>query len=111
MKKIIFLITWLTSVYAYADDYMQSVPATISFMGSHNQYGMGDVVFKLSTPDIRCPDGYWLNKKDVGFEPTLSMLIAAYHAKTPIRAAGLTNQKWDGSRGFYCKLYSISYPL
>jgi hypothetical protein len=76
---------------------------------SYSEYGGGDVVFSLKNPSANCDKGYWLKKSDPGFNANLSMLIAAYHAKTNVIVYGHINEIWDGSTGKYCHLYAINY--
>ncbi|MCE9687159.1 hypothetical protein LZP73_13250 [Shewanella sp. AS16] len=75
---------------------------------SYNQFGSGDVVFTVKNLGSNCI-GYWINRDDAGFEANLSMLLAAYHAKTRVKVAGLDDQKWSGSNSLFCKLYAIEY--
>jgi hypothetical protein len=81
---------------------------TIKRFISYNQYGDGDVVFTVANPTSSC-FGYWINKNDAGFNANLSLILAAYQAKTNVKVHGLTDQKWSGSGNFWCKLYAIEY--
>lgn len=76
---------------------------------SYNQFDGGDVTLEVSNPPAACPDGYWLNKSDAGFSANLSMLIAAYEAKTTLTISALPDQLWPGTSGTVCKLYDIQY--
>lgn len=76
-------------------------------VGSYNDYGDGDVIFKIQTPIQQCPGGYWLTKSDAGFSADLSLILSAYQAKNDVIVYGLPSQIWSGSSTNYCKLYSI----
>lgn len=72
---------------------------------TYTTFGDGDVVFKLSTPVVGCDDGYWLNKKDPGFDTTLSVILSSFHAKTDVKVWGHDDQLWGGSGDSkYCRL-------
>lgn len=77
---------------------------TIKRLVSYNQ--QGDVIFTVNNPSSNCY-GYWISKSDAGFDANLSMVLAAYHAKSPVRVYGLNHIKWSGSSNFWCKLYAI----
>lgn len=81
---------------------------SINRLISYNQYGGGDVAFTVVHPSAGC-DGYWINKADPGFDANMSMILAAYHAKAPVRVHGLNDQKWQGTGSFWCKLYAIEH--
>lgn len=113
MKKLFllcaFMLLTVSSANLFAANYIGSGFSTISFITSYNQFGPGDVAFRIATPISQCPNGYWFTKNDPGFQANLSMLIAAYQAKSKIRIYALPDQIWKGSSGTYCKLYSIEY--
>ncbi|MDE1243547.1 hypothetical protein [Vibrio aestuarianus] len=100
----------LLAMPVMAASYIGSEETYISSVISYNQFGAGDVVFRLDKPIQQC-HGYWINKGDPGFEANLSMIIAAYQAKSPVMIYGLPAQseKWKGSRNHWCKLYQITY--
>jgi hypothetical protein len=101
----LFAVIFASSAQAVEDT---SVQSTITLVDSYNQWGGGDVIFRIANPTSSCRDGYWLTKSDAGFNANLAMILSAYHAKTPVRITGLTDQIWTGSGGVYCKLYDIS---
>ncbi|ARC91955.1 hypothetical protein B6A42_07415 [Vibrio coralliilyticus] len=109
MYRLFLILSVLFSSYLYASDYVGSELTSISSVTSYNQYGLGDVIFQIKNPISQCPDGYWITKADPGFQANLSMLIAAFQAKSKVRIYGLPSQKWAGSSGTFCKLYSMSY--
>lgn len=77
-------------------------------LDSYNQYGNGDVLFRVETPVAECDGGYWLTKNDPGFNANLSFIISAYQAKNTVKIFGVPTQLWSGSSNKYCKLYSIT---
>jgi len=108
MKKIIILaILLLGPKFVFAAE--ASKVTTISRLISYNQFGGGDVVFRIADPTSAC-FGYWISKDDSGFNANLSTILAAYQAKTKVKIYGQTEQKWPGSGNFWCKLYAIEYP-
>ncbi|WP_330960985.1 hypothetical protein [Photobacterium sp. 53610] len=111
MKFWAALVFGLMSFHSYAvnQNYIGSTVSTIKEVTSYSEYGDGDVVFKLASPEATCPSGYWLRKTDPGFQANLSMVIAAYQAKTSVMAFGLPDEIWSGSKGKYCRMYAISY--
>ncbi|GAB6263551.1 hypothetical protein [Photobacterium sp. R1] len=111
MKFWAALVFGLMSFHSYAanQNYVGSSVTTIKEMHSYSEVGGGDVVFKLASPESSCPGGYWLRKTDPGFQANLSMVIAAYQAKTSVVSYGLPDEIWSGSEGKYCRLYAISY--
>ncbi|NQZ10597.1 MAG: hypothetical protein HRT35_25885 [Algicola sp.] len=67
------------------------------------------MIFRLSDPVANCDDGYWLKKSDPGFGANLSMLLAAYQAKTTVRIYGEPSIRWPVISAKYCKLYGVQY--
>ncbi len=108
MRILIFILV-LVSPNLMAQAYVASGTTDITYIGSYNQYGGGDVQFRLSDPHQDCEDGYWLTKSDPGFEANFSMLLAAYQAKTKVRIFGLPSERWAGSSREFCKVYSVEY--
>ena len=105
MNKLLLLVLLSTSALANNES---SGVTTITRIISYNQYGDGDVVFRVANPTSSC-FGYWINKNDAGFNANLSLLIAARQAKTDVKIHGITTQRWNGSGSFWCKLYAIEY--
>ncbi|TQV86452.1 hypothetical protein [Aliikangiella coralliicola] len=107
MKKLIYILMMLpmTAIAASEPSPMSKIKRVITYA----DYGGGDVQVVLETNGTTCKDGYFFNKADPNFDGMLSMLLSAYHAKTRIILDGHTDQKWAGSSGYYCKLYSIRY--
>ncbi|MBA6233650.1 MULTISPECIES: hypothetical protein [unclassified Colwellia] len=108
MKKFILGIVLLLGIN-HVEAAEASQVTTISRFISYNQFGGGDVVFRIANPTSSC-FGYWISKDDAGFNANLSLILAAYQAKTKIKAYGHTDKKWAGSGNFWCKLYAIEYP-
>lgn len=100
----------LAPIQAFSADYIVSGKSYINRVISYNEYGAGDVVFRIANPINDCY-GYWLTKGDPGFNANLTMIIAAYQAKTPVIVAGLPAQseQWKGSKDHWCKLYGIEF--
>jgi hypothetical protein len=108
MKKIILGILLLLGIN-HVEAAEASQVTTVTRFISYNQFGGGDVVFRIANPTVNCY-GYWINKNDAGFNANLSLILAAYQTKTKVKVTGLTDQKWPGSSNFWCKLYAIEYP-
>lgn len=109
-RIVLFASLLLTPMLVVSADYIGSNQSHIVLVNSYNKYGSGDVIFRLSAPIEECY-GYWINKGEPGFEANLSMIIAAYQAKSPVVVYGLPAQseRWQGSSAHWCKLYAISY--
>ncbi|TFH93055.1 hypothetical protein [Vibrio ouci] len=109
-RLMICALLLLAPIQAFSADSIASGKTYINRVISYNEYGSGDVVFRLANPSKEC-FGYWINKGDPGFNANLSMIIAAYQAKTPLIIHGLPAQseKWKGSGNHWCKLYAIDY--
>ncbi|WP_367987505.1 hypothetical protein AB2S62_13540 [Vibrio sp. NTOU-M3] len=111
MKKNILLLMLLAPAFVMANSTRESSGrTTITRVLSYNEFGAGDAVFQVANPGSQC-FGYWITKGDPGFEANLSMIIAAYQAKSTVIVHGLTaeNKKWAGSSHNWCKLYAIEY--
>jgi hypothetical protein len=85
------------------------VQQKLTFLLSYNTEGDGDVIFRVSDPAENCDNGCWLTKSDPGFGANLSMLLAAYQAKTTVKIHGDPAIRWPLSNVKYCKLYGIQY--
>ncbi|MEI8594388.1 hypothetical protein [Photobacterium sp. Hal280] len=113
MRQIFAILMVFVSIKSYAFDvnYVGSGASTIKMIHSYSEYGGGDVIFRLAESETTsCPSGYWLRKTDPGFDANLSMLIAAFHAKSRVVVYGLPDEIWPGSQtGKYCHLYAINY--
>lgn len=107
--KLAISILALMSLRAIAVGYIPTDSTTISNIYSYTNYGNGDVAFRVANPIDECSHGYWFNKDDAGFSANLTMIIAAYQAKSTVKIYGLPDQLWAGSSGKYCKLYNIQF--
>jgi hypothetical protein len=105
-KNFSLIAAFLTSG-AFAQATVPSPISNISAVYSYNQYGNGDVVFKINNPVPDCIDGYWLTKTDAGFQANMATILLAFQANTSILVHGAPTQLWSGSTGKYCKLYAI----
>ncbi len=87
---------------------------------SYSNYGTlgnddtkGDVWVSLATNNgASCSYGYFIHKAQGGYQSNLSMLLAAYHAKTPIKIRGNTGVLWSGSNSETdpaCEVDSVQY--
>jgi len=102
---LIFLFLPLTAIAASEPSPSSKIKRIIAYA----EYGGGDTQVVLETQGATCVDGYFLKKTDANADAMLSMLFSAYHAKTPVIIDGHTEQKWAGSSGYYCKVYSVRY--
>lgn len=98
-------LLWAVSNSASAA--LTSTTTTIAYIESYTTFGGGDVVFATNTKAAGCDGGFWLKKTDDGFNANLSMLMAAFHAKSNILAYGYDDQVWTGSITKFCHLYLI----
>ena len=107
MKYLFLLSSILLSQIVFGTE--TSPSSSIQKLISYSEYGGGDVVVVLEENGTTCTNGYFLKKTDSGFDANLAMLLSAYHAKSPLRLDAHTSDKWDGSTGYYCHVYSIAY--
>jgi hypothetical protein len=105
--KTIGLIAAFFTSGAFAQAALQSPSTTLSAVYSYNQWGNGDVAFKVANPIPECIDGYWLTKADAGFQTNMATILLAFQGNTSVVIYGIPSQLWSGSTGKYCKLYSI----
>ena len=105
LRRFLILATLVASCAHAA--YVGTTMTKVALVSSYNQYGSGDVLFKVENPILECIDGYWLTKTDSGYQANVVMIITAFQAKTPVVVFGLSDQLWSGSGGKYCKLYSF----
>ena len=106
MKIILFLFILMMSINVFSIE--ATGDTTVTRFITYNQYGNGDVAFKVANPTVNC-FGYWLTTTDVGFDANVSHLLAAYQTKSKLKIHGYTDQRWSGSRNFWCKLYAVEY--
>lgn len=108
MKYFMVIILVAMSNYSMAAIYKGSPISKIASVTSYAGYS-GDVHFSIENSIPECSDGYWFIKTGAGFEANLSMVIAAYHAKSNVIIHGLPAERWYGSNGNFCHLYDITY--
>ena len=109
MKNICLTMMLLfMSTVAFASERETSPLSTISRLVSYSKFGNGDIYVRLAKPATQCA-GYYVSLNSTGFKATLSMLIAAYQAKTNIRITGYINNKWSGSSNYVCEIYAVTY--
>ena len=110
-KFVLAFLLSVVSVSSFSAPYEGTGATTLSRFISYNQYGNGDVAFKVKHPSPSC-FGYWMTKSDPGFDANLAVLLAAYHSQSKLIVYGLISpdEKWAGSSNNWCKLYSIVYP-
>jgi len=110
-KFVLAFLLSVVSLSSFSAPYEATGVTTLSRFISYNQYGNGDVVFRVKNPSPTC-HGYWITEKDPGFNANLSAVLAAYHAQSKVKIRAITDQeyKWAGSSYHWCKLYSIEYP-
>ena len=78
---------------------------TIPYIGSYSSNEW--VIFKVANPISECSDGYWIAKSDIGFQANVSMILAAYAAKSSVVVDAYIDKPWPGSGAKYCKLNSL----
>jgi hypothetical protein len=111
MKKSVTILLAICSLSLFAinTNYEGSALTKINTVYGYSEFGGGDVYFKLDENSANCSGGYWMRKSDPGFNTTLSMVLAAYQAKTQLVVYGLIDESWAGTSVKTCRLYSISY--
>lgn len=110
--KLIFILFVLTiPQLSLASSVERSSKGVIKRLITYANFGDGDVFVSLPTNGQICEWGYFVNKNSKGYESTMSSLLAAYHAQTPILIYGLTadNKRWSGSNKRTCEIYAVEY--
>ncbi|NRB68229.1 MAG: hypothetical protein HRU48_12825 [Vibrio sp.] len=105
MKKYFTLVILLLSFGVSATE--GSPTGTIKRMQSYSS--SGDVFVSMETNGQQCNTGYFIDKLSAGYESTLSMLLAAYQANTPISIIAFEDQRWSGTSAAVCKISSVVY--
>ncbi|WP_020411112.1 hypothetical protein [Microbulbifer variabilis] len=108
MRKVLILLLGMLTFSAHAVESEMSPTSIIKIV--HSYPADGEVVFTLENPTSICK-GYWLKSDSPGQATTMSMILAAYHAKTNVKVWGYTEDgnQWPGSTSKYCKLHTIAY--
>lgn len=105
MKKSLFL--FLLFSFGAQASLVNTGATTIKNITTFTDYGAGDIIIATANSGTtECPV-YWMTKADPGFQANLSLIIAAYHAKSTIAIDGHTELRWPGTSGKSCKIYSI----
>ncbi|MBU2714164.1 hypothetical protein [Zooshikella harenae] len=108
LQFLLCLIFTLSSS-VFSDELTTSPYTQIESVDAFTDFGDGDIIFNLVAKVNGCERGYWMSKNSPGYNTTLSMIIAAYQAKTRVLVRGYSQRRWDGSAGPFCQLYSIRY--
>lgn len=106
---LILACTLSSSLPVAASELEGSSLSSIDRLIAYSRFGNGDVFISLETNGPQCAHGYYVDKSSAGYESMLSMLVAAYQAKTPIVLHGTTSKQWSGSSKPVCEIYSVSY--
>lgn len=107
--SVAILAVWVACALAVNTNYIGSGTTKISLVYSYSEFGGGDVYFTIENPIPECSKGYWFRNSDPGFEANMSMVLSAYHAKSPVVIYGLPDEPWSGTSQTACRLYAISY--
>ncbi|MGI0119880.1 hypothetical protein [Zooshikella sp. RANM57] len=107
--KLLSCLFILFSAFALSDELTTSPYTQIESVDAFTDFGDGDIIFDLVAKVNGCERGYWMNKNHPGYNTTMSMIIAAYQAKTRVLVRGYSQRRWTGSAGPFCQLYSIRY--
>ncbi len=102
MAKYLLLLYIINFSAIASADLENSPKSTIKRLIAYSKFGNGDVYVELSTNSSTCSHGYFINKTSAGYESTLSMLLTAYQANTPVILYGYKSNKWSGSTAPVC---------
>jgi hypothetical protein len=78
---------------------------------SYSDFGIGDVVIRVSTPPPTCPGGFWVRMTDPGAKNVVAQLLTAVAAQIPLIIWGYDDQLWPGTTTATCRLYTVDYAL
>ncbi|RDH43413.1 hypothetical protein [Zooshikella ganghwensis] len=93
----------------FSNELTTSAYTQIESVDAFADFGDGDIIFNLVAKVNGCERGYWISKNHPGYNTTVSMIIAAYQAKSRVLVRGYAQRRWKGSAGPFCQLYSIRY--
>ena len=105
--SILFSSFLIVTNVSFANE--KSPKGTIKRLVAYSLYSAGDMLVSLQTNGSVCSNGYFIDKNTIGYENILSMLLSAYHAKTPIYITGDEGNKWGGSSKPTCHILSVEY--
>lgn len=74
---------------------------------TYEDFGGGDVIFRVDIPIVGCEGGFWLRPTDPGFKTNVATVLLAYSTKSALRVWGFNDQLWTGSAAPTCRLYSL----
>ncbi len=119
ISRVIFALSFVISLPAIASEESSTEGGLITEIISYSDYGTadsagnkGDVWVSLAVNGASCSYGYYIHKAQGGYDSNLSMLLAAYHAKTPIKIRGNVGELWVGSNSEThpaCEVNSVQY--
>lgn len=107
MKTLIVCLLLSISINTFAQEKSSSVK--IKQLIAYSKFGNGDVYLSLESNTKICAHGYFVNKDSAGFDNVYSMLVAAYHGRTPVRVYAYTESRWSGSSNPVCEIYAVMY--
>lgn len=90
IKLLILLLGVLLPQLSFAAQ-ERSSQGVIKRLITYANYGNGDVFISLENNGTVCRYGYFVNQDSLGYQSTLSGLLAAYQAQTPIFIYGFTD--------------------
>lgn len=108
LSKLAVAALFTFSPYSFSEVEFTS-ESEVTRLISYAQFGKGDVFISLKKNGAKCSSGYFVNRDSVGFESLYSMLLAAYHARTPVILGGYDDKQWSGSTDPVCELYSVEH--
>ena len=82
---------------------------TVSQLFTYQDFGGGDVVFRLSTQPSGCY-GFWLAPSQPGFKTTVAFIMKAQTTGESIQVGGDNAQIWNGSASPFCKVDFVGTP-
>lgn len=107
MKKLMILLLMSISLSSQAMDtvgYYKIINLS-TWGGGAN----GAVLVRLENVNASCPNGYWFqDSANAGPKNLMSMVLAAYYAKAPIRIYADENSDWTGLASKECEIQLIS---
>lgn len=108
MKRFLAVILLMTSLSSQAMDTGGYYKITKLWVWGGNVGGV--VLIQLENINSNCPNGYWLkDSPDSGSKNMLSVILSAYHAKTPVMIYADENSDWSGLAAKECEIGLIGF--
>lgn len=110
LKQILKIMPiFFVAISVNAETISTTEKTKITRVSSYSEWGRGDVVIKVENPAPGCNDGFWLGGNDAGTKNILAIILSAKATGTKVSINGDKDRMWNGTSGYVCHLYAISF--